>query len=107
MPQHRHINDFRGNFIDGVARIGPRVTAEELERIISVAPEGGTVRLTEGEFIFNDSITVNRSDVALSGAGAGKPRSLSAKLHSPTTRYTVFSSRGRHNQCWSSSGECG
>ncbi len=72
MPQHRHINDFRGNFIDGVARIGPRVTAEELERIISVAPEGGTVRLTEGEFIFNDSITVNRSDVALSGAGAGK-----------------------------------
>ncbi|KAA0014647.1 hypothetical protein F0A17_03125 [Billgrantia pellis] len=59
-------------FVDGVAKVEPGITAGELETLLNSAPMGATVRLAEGEFILDDSVTVTRSDVSLIGAGTGR-----------------------------------
>lgn len=72
MSSHDPFNDFRGNIINGVAKVDTRVTAGELERMLNEAPSGTTFQLAAGDYSFNDSITVNRSDISLVGAGADK-----------------------------------
>ncbi|MCE8016152.1 hypothetical protein HOP62_08690 [Halomonas sp. MCCC 1A17488] len=59
-------------FIDGVATVEPGVSAAELETLLNGAPKGASVRLAEGEYVYDDSVSVTRSDVSLIGAGSGK-----------------------------------
>lgn len=61
-------------FVDGVAVVGPDITANELETLLSVAPQGATVRLSAGEYTFDSSIVVTRADVSLVGAGSDETR---------------------------------
>ncbi|MHB0775146.1 cellulose binding domain-containing protein [Halomonas sp. WWR20] len=57
-------------FVDNVAVVGPDITAAELQTLINEAPEDATVQLAAGDFVFNDSLTITRSDVSLVGAGS-------------------------------------
>lgn len=67
-------HDLQGAFTDGVVVVGPGITANDLETLINAAPQGATVRLSAGDYFFDDSIVVTRSDVALVGAGSGETR---------------------------------
>lgn len=49
-------------------------SAEELESLIREADSGTTFQLSAGEFRFDDSITIERSDISLIGAGSGETR---------------------------------
>ncbi|QTP58314.1 hypothetical protein HNO53_06055 [Billgrantia antri] len=59
-------------FIDGVATVEPGISAEELATLLNGAPKRASVRLAEGEYVFDDSVSVTRSDVSLIGAGSGR-----------------------------------
>ncbi|GAB2795274.1 hypothetical protein GCM10027040_22090 [Halomonas shantousis] len=48
------------------------ITAAKLEKLLDDAPSGATVKLSAGDYVFDDSITITRSDVSLVGAGADK-----------------------------------
>ncbi|GHA86188.1 cellulose binding domain-containing protein [Modicisalibacter luteus] len=54
--------------------VGPDITAAQLESLIARAPEGATVQLAAGEYRFDDSISITRSDIALVGAGSAETR---------------------------------
>lgn len=47
-------------------------TASELEELIETAPDHATVRLAAGNYLFDDAITINRSDISLVGAGSDR-----------------------------------
>ncbi|WP_016856034.1 cellulose binding domain-containing protein [Halomonas smyrnensis] len=49
-------------------------SAEELESLIREADSGTTLRLAAGDFRFDDSITIERSDISLVGAGSDETR---------------------------------
>ncbi|WP_111412343.1 cellulose binding domain-containing protein [Billgrantia lactosivorans] len=59
---------------DGVATVGPGITATELQALIDSAPEGAVLRLAAGDYRFDQTITVSRADIALVGAGRGETR---------------------------------
>ncbi|MHB0776579.1 alginate biosynthesis protein [Halomonas sp. WWR20] len=46
------------------------ITAAKLEKMLNEAPSGATVKLAAGDYVFDDSITITRSDVSLAGAGS-------------------------------------
>ncbi|MHB0777064.1 cellulose binding domain-containing protein [Halomonas sp. WWR20] len=56
----------------GTVQVGPGISAAELETLLSKVPAGTTVQLTAGNYLFDDSITITRSDVALVGAGSDR-----------------------------------
>lgn len=45
-------------------------SAKELEELINTAPGGATIKLSSGDYDFDDSITISRSDVSLIGSGS-------------------------------------
>lgn len=59
-------------FVNGIASVGPGITAAELQVLLDKAPDGGIIQLAAGDYLLDDGLTVTRSDVALVGAGAGK-----------------------------------
>lgn len=65
-------DDTPGAFVDGVASVGPDITAAELQLLLDKAPEGGLIKLAAGDYVFDAALRITRSDVSLTGAGAGK-----------------------------------
>lgn len=53
-------------------KAGTGISAKELEELINDAPKGATIKLSSGNYDFDDSINISRSDVALIGAGSSK-----------------------------------
>lgn len=52
--------------------IDPSITADELQPLIDEAPSGATLRFAAGQYSFDDSLLISRSDISLVGAGAGE-----------------------------------
>ncbi|MGB8712388.1 MAG: cellulose binding domain-containing protein [Onishia taeanensis] len=50
--------------------VGNDTSAEELQTLINEAEAGSTLKLAAGTFEFEDAITIERSDIALIGAGS-------------------------------------
>ncbi|TDX26052.1 cellulose binding domain-containing protein [Modicisalibacter xianhensis] len=57
-----------------VIQVGPDITATELEALIAKAPAGATIQLAAGDYRFDDSIHITRSDIAVVGAGSDQTR---------------------------------
>lgn len=57
-----------------VINVAAGTSAADLQAIIDDAPEGATVRLAAGEFVFDRTVTVDRSDIAIVGAGSDSTR---------------------------------
>ncbi|TDX26159.1 cellulose binding domain-containing protein [Modicisalibacter xianhensis] len=53
-------------------KIDKGTSAQQLETLINDAPEGAIVEFGEGNYEFDDSLTITRSDVTLKGAGSSK-----------------------------------
>ncbi|GAB2782280.1 hypothetical protein GCM10027040_05450 [Halomonas shantousis] len=53
-------------------RVGPEISAAQLETLLDSVPAGTTVQLAAGHYRFDDSINITRSDVSLVGAGSGQ-----------------------------------
>ena len=65
-------NDYQ--FIDNALGVDSAITAETLQALIEGAPEGATIKLAAGNYRFDDSISIERSDITLVGAGSGETR---------------------------------
>lgn len=84
-------------FVDGAISVGPEISAAELNALIAIAPEGGTVHLAAGEYRFDEALEVTRSDVSLIGAGSEATRivfSDAALAASPTHGLRVAGDAG-------------
>ncbi|MDT8857101.1 calcium-binding protein [Paracoccaceae bacterium Fryx2] len=57
---------------DGVIIVAPGTSAAQLQTLIDTAPAGTTLRLAAGHFSFDRTITVNRDDISVIGAGSDK-----------------------------------
>ena len=55
-------------------QVGPDITAPELEALIAMAPAGATIQLAAGDYRFDDSIHITRSDISVVGAGSDQTR---------------------------------
>nr|WP_298412794.1 alginate biosynthesis protein [uncultured Halomonas sp.] len=53
-------------------KAGTGISAKALEDLINDAPKGATIKLSSGNYNFDDSINITRSDVSLIGAGSSK-----------------------------------
>lgn len=52
--------------------VATATTAEELQHIIDTAPQGATLLLEAGSYVFDRTIVIARSDLTLLGAGVGE-----------------------------------
>ncbi|GHB07721.1 cellulose binding domain-containing protein [Modicisalibacter luteus] len=59
---------------DGVIHVGSDITASELEALIAKAPAGAIIQLAAGDYRFDDSIHITRSDITVTGAGSEDTR---------------------------------
>nr|WP_299245520.1 cellulose binding domain-containing protein [uncultured Halomonas sp.] len=55
-----------------IIKAGTKISAQELEELINEAPKGATIKLSSGDYHFDDAINITRSDVSLIGAGSDK-----------------------------------
>ncbi|WP_048306020.1 cellulose binding domain-containing protein [Halomonas sp. PR-M31] len=55
-----------------IIKAGTKISAEALEDLINDAPKGATIKLSSGNYNFDDAINITRSDVSLVGAGSNK-----------------------------------
>ncbi|WP_136069047.1 cellulose binding domain-containing protein [Modicisalibacter radicis] len=62
--------DFVGNSVS----VDSGISAQALQTLIDGAPEGAIIHLAAGDYRFDDSIAIERSDIALVGAGSGETR---------------------------------
>ncbi|MCG7600995.1 cellulose binding domain-containing protein [Halomonas sp. McH1-25] len=53
-------------------RIDKGISAQQLEKMIDDAPKGTIFEFSEGNYEFDDTLTITRSDVTLKGEGSGK-----------------------------------
>ncbi len=52
--------------------VSPSITAAELQSIIDSAPNGATIYLSQGNYSFDQTVVIDRSDIKVVGAGADK-----------------------------------
>jgi Ca2+-binding RTX toxin-like protein len=52
--------------------VRPGTTASELQKLIDTAPAGTTLQLEAGHYKFDKTITINRDDISVVGAGSDK-----------------------------------
>ncbi|MGR2739039.1 alginate biosynthesis protein [Billgrantia sp. Q4P2] len=57
-----------------VLKADTSTTAEALQTLIDDAPSGSTIELSAGEYTLDKAITINRSDLTLTGAGSDSTR---------------------------------
>lgn len=57
-----------------VLKAGPSTTAAALQTLIDDAPSGATIELAAGEYTLDGPLTIDRSDLTLSGAGSDATR---------------------------------
>lgn len=61
-------------FIDKALSVDSAISVETLQALIDGAPEGAVIQLAAGNYRFDDSLSIERSDIALIGAGSGATR---------------------------------
>lgn len=52
--------------------VGPSTSALELQAIINAAPKGETIYLTQGEYVFDQTVVVDRNNITITGAGSDR-----------------------------------
>ncbi|MFC3282382.1 cellulose binding domain-containing protein [Litchfieldella rifensis] len=57
---------------NGIIDVSISTTATELEELIGSAPQNTILKLEAGHYVFDDAITIARSDISLVGAGSGQ-----------------------------------
>ncbi|MGY6565732.1 calcium-binding protein [Halomonas sp. KM-1] len=57
-----------------VLKAGPSTTAAALQTLIDDAPSGATIELSAGEYTLDAPLTIDRSDLTLTGAGSDATR---------------------------------
>ncbi len=55
-----------------VFNVGPDTTGAQLQQLIDGAPPGAVINLAAGVYTITETLRINRSDIALRGAGEGK-----------------------------------
>jgi parallel beta-helix repeat protein len=63
------------------------------EAIASLPEQGGSVYLREGNYVLSDSVTIDRSNVTLKGAGAGTMLTIKAGLNGTMDAVQVLDAR--------------
>lgn len=61
-------------FVDNAITVDDSIDAATLNALIAAAPDDSTIHLAAGDYRFDESLAVNRSDVSLIGAGSAHTR---------------------------------
>ncbi|GHB24646.1 cellulose binding domain-containing protein [Salinicola rhizosphaerae] len=57
-------------FSDNAITVDNGIDAATLNALIAAAPEGATIHLAAGRYVFDESLAIERSDITLAGAGS-------------------------------------